>query len=96
MALTMAMRVWGVHTLEKHLSLIEKAVQEASTNRDPSVREEGRKAFWAMYSRAKFRKSAEKIMAKWDKREKKMMEQIKEETIVEWERDGRMETLVRT
>ena len=44
-ALTCALRVWDPSSFQKFLDQLTKAVREAATNRDPTVREEG----WKLY-----------------------------------------------
>ena len=96
LALTAALRVWGGHCLERHADAIGKAVSESACHRDPSVREEGRKAFWALYCREEFRYIAEDMLATMDAREKKRLNGAQAEADGEWEEGGRMEVLVRT
>ena len=96
LALTAALRVWSSHCLERHADAIGKAVSESACHRDPSVREEGRKAFWALYCREEFRHIAEDLLATMDAREKKRLNGAQAEADGEWEEGGRMEVLVRT
>jgi len=96
LALTAALRVWGGHCLERHAEVIGKAVSESACHRDPNVREEGRKAFWALHGREEFRHIAEDLLATMDVREKKRLNGAKAEADGEWEEGGRMEVLVRT
>jgi hypothetical protein len=96
LALTAALRVWGGHCLERHADAIGKAVAESACHRDPSVREEGRKAFWALHGREEFRYIAEGLLATMDVREQKRLNGAKAEADGEWEDGGRMEVMVRT
>ena len=96
LALTAALRVWGGYCLERHVDAIGKAVAESACHRDPSVREEGRKAFWALHGREEFRYIAEGLLATMDVREQKRLNGAKAEADGEWENGGRMEVMVRT
>ena len=94
LALTAALRVWGGHCLERHADGIGKAVSESACHRDPNVREEGRKAFWALHAREEFRHIAEDLLSRMDSRETKRLNGAKAEADAEWEEGGRMEIMV--
>jgi len=95
LALTAAMRVWDGSCFAKHAEKIAKAVKEAVTDRDPGVREDGKKMYWAMISCDRIRGAADNVFAAAG-REMKQLTKMRDEVDAEWEEDGVMGKLVRT
>jgi hypothetical protein len=87
-ALTSALRVWDEHYF-KNIELIANAVKEANSNRDPGVREEGRKAYWAMHSCDKLRNKAEEMYGERS-REYKNLVKCRMDVDAEWNEGGKM------
>lgn len=56
LSLSIALRIWPIHTLDKYLTnsngIIRQALCAAMCDRDPDVREAGRGMYWALHSRA--------------------------------------------
>lgn len=94
MGVTAALRVWDESCL-KNVDLIAKAVQEANSNRDPGVREEGRKAYWAMVSCDKTKSKAEEMFGERT-REYRFLAKCRVEVDAEWDEEGRMVYLLNT
>jgi hypothetical protein len=92
MGLTAALRVWNEHCF-KNVDLIAQAVKEANSNRDPGVREEARKCYWAMVSCSKTAAKAEHMYAS-SSRELKNLVKVREEFDAEWLEEGRLAYLV--
>ncbi len=95
-ALTVALRVWGPNCFMKHLDQLILAAKEGATNRDPTVREEGRKLYWAMVSSCDETKYVVQNMFGDDSREMKNLEKDREIIDAEWDDDGAMSILVQT
>ena len=96
LALTAALRLWEGPCLVRHSAAIAKAISESAAHRNPAVREEGRKALWAMHSREEFRTIAESLLARMDAREVQRLRRVKADVDAEWSEGGRLERLVRT
>jgi len=104
MALTVALRVWkdpvdnGSNSIfVKHLDHLVKATKEAATNRDPAVREEGRKMYWAMHACCNETSRAVETMFHESSREMKNLNKEREHIDGEWEEGvGAMSALVKT
>ena len=94
MGLTAALRVWDESCL-KNVDAIAKAVRAANSDRDPKVREEGRKAYWAMVSCDKTRSVAEEMYAERS-REYRNLVKCREEVESDWEEGGVMYHLLNT
>lgn len=88
MGLTAALRVWD-ESCFKNVDLIAKAVKEANSNRDPGVREEGRKAYWAMESCRKTNTKSKELYGERS-REYRNLLKCRAEVDAEWDEDGRM------
>ncbi|KAL7518509.1 hypothetical protein ACHAWX_003329, partial [Stephanocyclus meneghinianus] len=96
MGLAVALRTWkNDGCLKNNVDVIGRAVTEANAHKDPGVREEGRRAYWAMVSCSKTCAHAEKLYAV-NSREYKNLAKVRRETDEEWEEGGRLEYLVRT
>jgi len=100
MALTSALRVWdspaSKDNFVKHLDLLVKATKEAATNRDPGVREEGRKMYWAMHACCDETHQGVEGMFNERSREMKNLQKERESTDAEWEAGGMMCYLAET
>ena len=94
MGLTAALRVWDENCL-KNVDAIAKAVRAANSDRDPKVREEARKAYWAMVSCDKTRTAAEEMYAERS-REYRNLVKCREEVEREWDEGGVMFNLLNT
>mmetsp|Transcript_34977 Transcript_34977/g.62962 ORF Transcript_34977/g.62962 Transcript_34977/m.62962 type:complete len:1268 (-) Transcript_34977:173-3976(-) len=99
MALTVALRVWDTNCFvaRNNLDQLAKATKEAATNRDPAVREEGRKLYWAMHACCDETSSA--VAGMFDERSREMKNLKKEQDGIdsEWEEVvGVMSILVET
>ena len=84
-ALTVALRVWDVPAcFVKHVDQLMEATKEGATNRDPAVREEGRKLYWAMASNDE---TCQAVTSLFDGRSREMKGLKKEETAInaDWE-----------
>ena len=95
-ALTVALRVWDVPAcFVKHVDQLMEATKEGATNRDPAVREEGRKLYWAMASNDE---TSQAVTSLFDGRSREMKGLKKEETAInaDWEEGGVMFELVQT
>ena len=95
-ALTCALRVWDPSSFPKFLDQLTKAVREGATNRDPTVREEGRKLYWAMVACCD--ETFRAVGGMFDGRSREMKNLQKERAAIdcEWEEGGAMFVLVRT
>ena len=98
MALTAALRVWDGSCFTKHsiVDQLTKAVKEGATNRDPAVREEGRKFYWAMVACCDETRRAVEGMFDGRSREMKNLKKEQEGIDAEWEEGGVMDVLVQT
>ena len=94
MGITAALRSWDEGWF-KNVDLIAKAVREANSNRDPIVREEGRKAYWAMESCGKTKSKAEELYGERS-REYRNLLKCREEVDAEWNEGGKMHYLLNT
>ena len=94
MGLTAALRVWDESCI-KNVELISNAVKAANSDRDPGVREEGRKAYWAMQSCDKTRSKAEEMYAERS-REYRNLVKIRSDIDLEWDEEGRLCYLLNT
>ncbi|KAL3795782.1 hypothetical protein ACHAWO_005837 [Cyclotella atomus] len=94
MGLTAALRVWDEHCF-KNVDSIIHAVKEANSNKDPGVREEGRKAYWALTSCEKTRVKAGELYGERS-REYRTLVKCREEVDAEWVEGGRMFGLLNT
>jgi len=94
-ALTVALRIWDVSCFVKHIDQLTKATKEGATNRDPEVREEGRKLYWAMHACEETTHAVQKM---FDGRSREMKNLKKEKSMIdsEWEEGGIMSVLVET
>jgi len=94
-ALTVALRVWDSSCFVKHIDQLTKATKEGATNRDPEVREEGRKLYWAMHACEETTHAVQKM---FDGRSREMKNLKKEKPMIdlEWEDGGIMSVLVET
>jgi len=94
-ALTVALRVWDPSCFVKHIDQLTKATKEGATNRDPEVREEGRKLYWAMHACEETTHAVQKM---FDGRSREMKNLKKEKQMIdsEWEEGGIMSVLVET
>ena len=94
-ALTVALRVWDSSCFVKHIDQLTKATKEGATNRDPEVREEGRKLYWAMHACEETTHAVQKM---FDGRSREMKNLKKEKPMIdsEWEEGGIMNVLVET
>jgi len=94
-ALTVALRVWDSSCFVKHIDQLTKATKEGATNRDPEVREEGRKLYWAMHACEETTHAVQKM---FDGRSREMKNLKKEKPMIdsEWEEGGIMSVLVET
>ena len=94
-ALTVALRVWDPSCFVKHIDQLTKATKEGATNRDPEVREEGRKLYWAMHACEETTHAVQKM---FDGRSREMKNLKKEKPMIdsEWEQGGIMSVLVET
>ncbi|KAL7549316.1 hypothetical protein ACHAWF_012582 [Thalassiosira exigua] len=94
-ALSAALRVWDPRCFARHGEALEKATKQAATDRDPGVRTEGRRLYWAMRACAATARGAEGL---FDARTRDMKNLEKERAAVdaEWGEDGALTELVRT
>ncbi len=95
-ALTVALRVWEPNCFMKHLDQLILATKEGATNRDSTVREEGRKLYWAMVTACDETKHVVQNMFSERSREMKTLEKEREKVDAEWNEDGAMSILVQT
>ena len=95
-ALTVALRVWDPSCFMKCLEQLTLAVKEGATNKDPTVREEGRKLYWAMIAACDETNSAVQNMFSDRSREMKNLEKERLSIDSEWDEDGVMTALMQT
>ncbi|KAL9180709.1 hypothetical protein ACHAXT_011162 [Thalassiosira profunda] len=95
MALTAALRVWDVSCFAKHLDQLADAAKEAATNKDPAVREEGRKMYWALHSSEETEGCAQS-MFDGRSREMRTLKKEREGIDAEWAEGGIMNVLSQT
>lgn len=95
LSLTAALRVWDSSCFTKHGDIIAKAAKEAAGDRDPSVREESRKLYWAMMACDKTSRAAEELYPE-SSRDMRNLRKVKDEIDAEWEEEGVMGVLVQT
>ena len=94
MGLTAALRVWDESCIN-NVELIGNAVKAASSDKDPGVREDGRKAYWAMRSCDKTRSKAEEMYAERS-REYRNLVKVKFDIDAEWDEEGKLCYLLNT
>lgn len=96
MGLTCALRTWDAGTLGRHAAALESAARAAGSDRDPAVREEGRRMYWAM--RACGGAAGELAEGMYDGRSREMKTLVRERDGIdaEWEDGGRMAVLAET
>jgi hypothetical protein len=95
-ALTVALRAWDPTCFMKYLDQLTMAAKEGATNKDPTVREEGRKLYWAMVSACDETNYSVRNMFGDRSREMKNLEKERERIDLEWDEDGVMSVLVQT
>jgi len=95
-ALSCALRVWDPVCFLKYIDQLTKAVKEGVTNRDPTVRDEGRKLYWAMRTCCEETEFAVQNM--FDSQSREMRNLMKERLYIDtdWEDGGSMSKLVQT
>jgi hypothetical protein len=95
-ALSCALRVWDPVCFLKYIDQLTKAVKEGVTNRDPTVRDEGRKLYWAMRTCCEETEFAVQNM--FDSQSREMKNLMKERLYIDtdWEDGGSMSKLVQT
>jgi hypothetical protein len=95
-ALSCALRVWDPSCFLKYIDQLTKAVKEGVTNRDPTVRDEGRKLYWAMRTCCEETEFAVQNM--FDTQSREMKNLIKERLVIDtdWEEGGSMSKLAQT
>lgn len=95
-ALSCALRVWDPVCFLKYIDHLTKAVKEGVTNRDPTVRDEGRKLYWAMRTCCEETEFAVQNM--FDSQSREMKNLMKERLYIDtdWEDGGSMSKLVQT
>lgn len=80
----------------KYIDQLTKAVKEGVTNRDPTVRDEGRKLYWAMRVCCEETEFAVQNMFDTQSREMKNLMKERLDIDTDWEEGGSMSKLVQT
>ena len=96
MGLTAALRTWDAGSLDRHADAIAAAARSAGSDRDPSVREEGRRMYWAMRSCGGAVGELAEGMYDGRSREMRTLAREREGIDAEWEEGGRLAVLAET